>query len=138
MTASHHDPELTPPSTARLTAPVTVSVTPLRAAGAAMLAVGAAWSVLPVHPPACPLRSLTGIPCPLCGASRGAAAALRGDVLTGLAWNPLGVLAVVVALALLIGWVLRWRPATLRAPVWLPVVALAATWAYNLLLNPHF
>ena len=48
----------------------------------------------------CPLRSLTGIPCPTCFLSRATSAALRGDLAGSLQLHAFGPLA---ALALL-GW----------------------------------
>ena len=41
----------------------------------------------------CPLRALTGIACPGCGATRAAAALLQGDLRAALALNPFFVLA---------------------------------------------
>jgi hypothetical protein len=41
----------------------------------------------------CPLRALTGIACPACGATRAGAAILQGDLRAALALNPFIVLA---------------------------------------------
>jgi Protein of unknown function (DUF2752) len=55
--------------------------------------------------PACPLRALTGLPCPLCGATRAFALAARGDARVwqfNAAWVLLAAAAVLAgALALL-------------------------------------
>ena len=62
--------------------------------------VGAAaiWPVLPLHPPlACPLRSITGIPCPLCGMTRACIVAVHGHLGASLAFNPGGILVVLLA-----------------------------------------
>jgi hypothetical protein len=48
---------------------------------------------------ACPLRSLTGIACPGCGATRTCFALLRGDLAMALALNPFLVLALAALLA---------------------------------------
>ena len=43
--------------------------------------------------PLCPLRTLTGLPCPTCGATRAAEAMLGGHVLDAVLYNPLVTLA---------------------------------------------
>jgi hypothetical protein len=48
----------------------------------------------------CPLRALTGIPCPGCFLTRAVAASLHGDFATAWHWNPIGP----VAAALLLLW----------------------------------
>lgn len=48
---------------------------------------------------ACPLRRLTGIACPGCGATRAGLALLRGDLAVALAMNPFLVLALATLLA---------------------------------------
>lgn len=117
---------------------VEVDTAPLRPLGAAMLGVAALWPLLPVGLPPCPLRSLTGIPCPLCGATRSVVALVHGDPVAALVWNPLGVLAAAVAVVLLVGLVVRRVPRMMRVPLWLPPGAMVLAWAYNLALNPHF
>ena len=57
--------------------------------------------------PRCPLRSLAGLPCPTCGATRAAEAMLGGHVLDAVLYNPLVTLA---ALAFLV--------VGLAAPAW--------------------
>jgi Protein of unknown function (DUF2752) len=76
--------------------------------------------------PACPLRSLTGVPCPFCGMTRGTLALVHGDVFRSLALNPGVVLAVLVAVYLL------WRRPPLRVPTWLPWAILGGLWSYQL------
>ena len=58
--------------------------------------------------PLCPLRTLTGLPCPTCGATRAAEAMLGGHFLDAVLYNPLVTLA---ALAFLI--------VGLAAPAWI-------------------
>jgi hypothetical protein len=40
----------------------------------------------------CPVKNLTGLPCPSCGSTRSAVAILNGDFINGLYLNPLGFL----------------------------------------------
>lgn len=110
-----------------------VDLGPLRAAGAAMVGVALLLPLLPGPVGvACPLRSLTGIPCPLCGATRSVVAAVHGRWAEALALNPAGVAAVVAAAVLV---VIR-RPASLAVPSWAPPAALALLWSYQLWRAP--
>ena len=68
--------------------------------------------------PACPLRALTGLDCPLCGATRATHALLRGDVLTALDFNALYVLALPILALLVVRWFRTGR------------VAVRSTWAW--------
>ena len=84
----------------------------LRVAGGTMLAAGLALPVLPGHPSLhCPLRALTGLPCPLCGLSTSVEETVRLHLGDALAANPLGVLLVLAALVLLV-----LRPVRLALP----------------------
>lgn len=100
----------------------------LRYASAAVVAAGVALPLLPAHPPlACPLRTVTGLPCPLCGMTTSVGATLRLDLEAAVAATPAGLAAVVVALVVLLT-----RPHALRVPVPLPYLALAGMWLYQL------
>lgn len=48
----------------------------------------------------CPLRALTGVPCPGCFLTRAVAASLHGDFATAWSWHPIGP----VAAAMLLVW----------------------------------
>lgn len=91
---------------------------------AAVLAgVGAAWltaatlRIGDAGPTPCPWRTLTGVDCPFCGATRAAASLARGDVIAALDHNALFVLVILpLAIASWGVWVARsWRG--LPAPV---------------------
>jgi hypothetical protein len=107
----------------------------LRVAAAGLVGVAAAWPVLPHPPIACPLRALTGIPCPLCGMTRACVAAVHGHLGTSLAFNPAGVLVVLAAIVALVRpqWLTR-----MRAPAWAVLVAAGALWLWNIGFNPTF
>jgi hypothetical protein len=106
-----------------------------RVAAGAMLGLAVAWPRLPVHPPlACPLRSVTGIPCPLCGMTRAVVAALHGHLLDSLRFNPAGIVVVLVALALVAGL----RLDRIRPQPWVLVAMVALLWAWNVGFNPTF
>jgi hypothetical protein len=107
----------------------TVDVGSMRVAGGLMLAAALVRPLVPGEPGLpCPLRSLTGIPCPLCGMTTSVTAAVHLAVAAAVAANPVGILAVVVALALL----LTRRPSRLNLPRWVLPAALAAMWLFQL------
>jgi hypothetical protein len=113
----------------------TVGTRDARAGAAAMLGLAVAWPRLPVHPPlACPLRTLTGVPCPLCGMTRAVVAAVHGHLLDSLRFNPAGLLVVALAIALLTGV----RVDRVRIPPWLLVAFVALLWVWNAGFNPTF
>ncbi len=102
---------------------------PVRWLGGAMLALGAVLPHLPGNPGLpCPLRTLTGVPCPLCGMTTSVKAAMGGRVGAAFGANPFGILAVALALGLL----LRPAAARLRIPSLVVVVGVAASWAFEL------
>jgi hypothetical protein len=66
-----------------------------RAGSAAGVAAAVAVAgVLDLHRPAtlCPLRALTGIPCPVCGTTTGVARLVRGDLAGAFLANPVTML----------------------------------------------
>jgi hypothetical protein len=108
----------------------------LRAASAGMVAIAAAWPLLPVHPEvACPLRALTGIPCPLCGMTRAIIAAAHGHAGQSLAFNPGGVILLLLAVVAIVrpAWLAR-----LQLPAWSLLAIIGALWAWNIGFNPTF
>ena len=100
----------------------------LRRASVVMLGSALALPVLPGHPGIiCPLRALTGVPCPLCGMTTSVVDSAHGDVSGALAASPAGLGAVLLAAALLIV-----RPKRVAVP-WIAVVAtLTGMWLYQL------
>jgi hypothetical protein len=100
----------------------------LRTSGAVMLAAGIVLPVIPGHPGVeCPLRRLTGIPCPLCGMTTSVEATLRFHFGSALDANPGGVGAVLVALFLLVA-----RPQSIVVPAWLPFAVFPLLWIFEL------
>jgi hypothetical protein len=95
--------------------------TPVLSAGAALVALGGLFLVNPntTHVPLCPLHALTGLSCPLCGATRATYALLHGQLGTALHDNALYVLS--LPLLVLVWW--RWSRA-------LPDRPLLPRWAF--------
>ena len=107
---------------------VSVDLRILRGAGLLMLAAGALLPFVPFYPGiACPLRTLTGIPCPFCGMSTSVKETIRLNLQDAFAANPAGVLAVLATIFLIF-----FRPARLYVPVNLIYVALFLMWLYEL------
>jgi hypothetical protein len=88
--------------------------------------------------PPCPLRSLTGLDCPLCGATRATHALLQGDVVRALDLNALYVLALPVLAVLVAWWAWTGRaaPVTERRAVRWAVVVLVVAFAVARNLPP--
>ena len=100
----------------------------LRSAGAVMLAGALALPVLPGHPGiVCPLRALTGVPCPFCGLTTSVVDSAHGDVHGALAASPAGLAAVVLAVAVLIV-----RPRRIVVPWIVAFAALTGMWMFQL------
>ncbi|MFO0930702.1 MAG: DUF2752 domain-containing protein [Gemmataceae bacterium] len=93
-------------------------------------------------PVTCLSRLLAGASCPLCGATRGVALCLRGDVAGGSAFNPLAVPAVLAGVALMALWSREYVTGRQVRLVWGPIgralflavtgAVFLATWAYVL------
>ena len=104
--------------------------------GVGLLAVGCAPFVAGAIVPAdgntglfCPFRELTGLPCPLCGATRAFALAARGDLgftHYNAVWVVVAALLIVAGLVVLLT---RRRP---RVPTAVLVVVAALAWGYAL------
>ena len=93
-----------------------------------MLAVGALLPLLPGEPGLpCPMRTLTGVPCPLCGMTTSVVEAVHLQVADAFAANPAGIALVLVALALLV-----FRPRRLPVPALAAPVVLAGMWLFEL------
>jgi Protein of unknown function (DUF2752) len=106
-----------------------VDLGPLRLAGLALVPAALLVNAVPVDVvPACPLRTLTGIPCPLCGSTRGVIAAVHGQLGHALELNPASLLVLALAAILVLGW----RVERMRIPVWGIVAVFAVLWSYQL------
>lgn len=117
------------------------------AAVVALLVVARHYDRIPAKPPACGLRTFTGIPCAGCGGTRAMRALAAGRPFEALRFNPAAVLGVGVAGAwALLGWT-RYRLGAVPPPpdeqnrrvVRNLVVAgavLAVNWIYLVLYLP--
>ena len=97
--------------------------------------------VLPFSPiPPCPLRTMTGVPCPLCGMTRSARSLMRLDLGASVRFQPFGVVACFVGIVILALWALpRTRSITVvRVPLLAIILTFAASWIWNIGFNPTF
>jgi hypothetical protein len=79
--------------------------------GAALTALAArAWDLLPLPLWSCPLRALTGVPCPTCYLTRSVLATFRGDLAGALRWHAFGPPLVLTGAALAWHQLVRGRP----------------------------
>jgi hypothetical protein len=110
-------------------ASTTIDLSDARGAAVAMLGAAAVLPLLPGHAGLpCPLRTLTGVPCPLCGMSTSVEATVHGHFVSALQANPAGPFAVLAALFLLAR-----RPARpVRLPTAALVMLLLGMWIFEL------
>jgi hypothetical protein len=107
----------------------------LQATGFIALGVGilAVWNPLAQPGPrVCLLRNAFGLPCPLCGMTRGVALCLRGRPLDALDFNPLAGPVLVLAILLAVKWVIEFgtgRRLDVVMPSWLWRTLVFAGWA---------
>jgi hypothetical protein len=120
--------------------PEQLGVAGLVAAGAAatyQAALGGEGLWLP-----CPLRTLSGIPCPLCGMTTAATGLASGDLGVAVAANPFALLLAgltlvmaVLMVARALGWApaaAQWSPSRRRHTLWVTVVLAVASWVFQL------
>ena len=111
--------------------------------GLAVLLV-AVWNPVTTPGPVwCGARLGFGIPCPLCGGTRGAALALRGRVGESVTYNPLSIPALFIAFWFIVRSSIEYvsgKQVVIDRPRWLRVstpylitLALVATWVYLLM-----
>ena len=90
----------------------------------------------------CPLRTLTGVPCPMCGMTTAATGLAGGDLRAAVAANPFVLLLagftlvmVVVMAARALGWIAppaQWPASRRRQGYWAAAALAAASWAFQL------
>lgn len=109
---------------------------------AALLIAARFHEALPIKPPPCGLRTLTGIPCLACGGTRSLVALSRGEIMRAVAFNPLVFLAAIAIagwLAVVLGRLALGLPERKRTPwsrgrvAWViagSILLAAANWAY--------
>ncbi len=101
----------------------------LRIVALAMLVVAAIRPLIPFEfVPPCPLKTVTGVPCPLCGMTRGVTSVVHGDFEHALLMNPASYVAIALAVLLFV----QWRTKRVVIPVWVIVAVLAAMWSWQL------
>ena len=107
-----------------------VDLSAARIPAAGLLLAGALLPVLGHPGITCPLRTITGIPGPLCGMSTSVQATVRFELDDALIANPAGV--VVVAMALYALLVRASAPRRLRIPPRVVLFALTGMWLFQL------
>jgi len=83
----------------------------------------------------CPLRTMTGLDCPLCGATRATTQLLRGNVPGALDLNALYVAVLPALVAAGLVWLARGRWPSVTRSRWFPAVAISVSVAYMVVRN---
>jgi hypothetical protein len=110
---------------------------------------GAVGSIYPLimahtggHGLECPLRALTGVPCPFCGLTTATVALTHGHFASAATTSPLAYLVAVLTLGTAPVLVARnaglvtppraWSPAARRRTAWVVAVVVALSWVFQL------
>jgi hypothetical protein len=115
---------------------------PARLQGLALAALMAAltarsWGVVPLPLWSCPIRQLTGVPCPTCYLTRSVLAVLRGDLPGAVRLHAFGPPLVLCAAALLWHLLVRGKSIDRRGlAAWLAAGSFLA-WLYWLVRLAH-
>jgi hypothetical protein len=90
----------------------------------------------------CPLRALTGVPCPMCGMTTAATGLAAGDLQAALAANPFVLVLAGLTLCMAVLMAARaaglappaaeWPGSRRRQAYWAVAVLLASSWAFQL------
>jgi hypothetical protein len=107
---------------------VTLDAVALRRVILGLFSLALILPVVPGYPGiTCPLRALTGVPCPFCGTTGAVGEAARFNLVESLRINPGPLIAVVVAIVLF-----AMRPTRLRVPLVLLVAIPLGMWVVQL------
>ena len=80
----------------------------------------------------CPLRAMTGVPCPFCGSTTALLEVGSGDLAAALVAQPVTMLAVAALVTAPGGWMRGWSALAYRKKVALIAGALVLSWVYQL------
>ena len=125
----------------RLTASFAMPLRPLRWLVVGCLGLAVVGMALPFSPiPPCPMLTITGVPCPLCGMTRSARSLLHLDLSASLRYQPFGLAAFMCGVIILALWAIpRTRAVSVvRIPVAVVIAVVAVSWIWNIAFNPTF
>lgn len=108
------------------------------AGGASLAVVGLVDPSRHTLGPPCPLKVLTGLDCPMCGATRATHQLIRGDVVAALDLNALYVALLPVLAALAAFWVLRGRRPAWSGRPWVTWALVASAVVFGVVRNLPF